>query len=247
MAEVVAAALVEILLRVGLSSRIASDLGIEFQAKIVRDVNRMLGIEQLRSTSMKPTTQGVVERQHRSLHALFAKCDMMKQSDWPEYLPKITLAHNMAVHASTGYTPYHLFHGRECVCPLDLLTEVPVENAPSDVHDYALNTAEQLRYAFDYVQKHANTRIERMKKAYDAHVRPKTFTAGQLVYYYYPRARKNKYHKWQSNYLGVYKILKVLNSTNCVVQRTPRSRAFVAHFDRLKEYHGEVPTVWKGH
>ena len=185
-AEVVAVALVEILLRVGLSSRIASDLGNEFQAKIICDVNKMLGIEQLRSTSMKPTTQACIERVHRSMHALFAKSDMFKQSEWPEFLPKITLAHNMAVHSSTCYTPYYLFHGREGICPLDLLTEIPADNVPTDVHDFALKLTEHLREAFSYIQKHANTRIERLKRAYDTHVRPKTFTVGQLVYYYYP-------------------------------------------------------------
>jgi transposase InsO family protein len=246
-AEVVAAALVDIMLRVGLPSRIASDLGNEFQAKIVCDVNRMLGIEQLRSTSMRPTTQASVERVHRTMHALFAKCEMLKVSEWPDYLPKITLAHNMAVHSSTSYTPYYLFHGREGICPLDLLTEVPAESVPADVHEYALTLAEQLRYAFNFVQEHANTRIERMKKAYDAHVRQKTFNLGQLVYYYYPRARKSKYHKWQLNYLGVYKIIKVLNSTNCIIQRTPKSKAFVAHFDKLKPYLGDIPAIWQGH
>ena len=246
-AEVVAAAIVEILLRVGLCSRLQSDLGLEFQAKILQDVNRMLGIHQLRGTSLKPTTQACVERVHRSMHAMFAKCAMEKQSDWPEVLPAITLAYNMAVHSSTKYTPYFLFHGREAVCPLDLLTPVPDETEPVDVHEYAVDLTERLRYAFDFVQKFAQTRMERMKKAYDTHVKPKTFVIGQLVYYYYPRKRQNKYNKWQSNYLGVYKIIKVLNSTNCIIQRTPRSQGFVTHFDKLRAYLGTTPVIWKGH
>jgi hypothetical protein len=173
---------------------------------------------------------------------------MFKDSEWVDYLPKITLAYNMCTHASTSYTPFYLFHGREGVCPLDLLTEIPVENEPDNVHEYALRQAEQLRYAFDYVQRHAQTRIQRMKKSYDAKVRPKVFSVGQLVYYFYPRVRKDKYHKWQANYLpGVYKVIRVLNSTNCILQRTPRSKAFVAHFDRLKHYLGETPSVWKDH
>lgn len=246
-AEVVAAAIVEILLRVGLCSRLQSDLGLEFQARILQDVNRMLGIHQLRGTSLKPTTQACVERVHRSMHAMFAKCAMEKQSDWPEVMPAITLAYNMAVHSSTKYTPYFLFHGREAVCPLDLLTPVPEETEPVDVHEYALDLTERLRYACDFVQKFAQTRMERMKKAYDTHVKPKTFHIGQLVYYYYPRRRQNKYNKWQSNYLGVYKIIQILNSTNCVIQRTPRSRGFVTHFDKLRAYLGSTPITWKGH
>jgi hypothetical protein len=173
---------------------------------------------------------------------------MLKDAHWVDFLPKITLAHNMAIHAATSYTPYYLFHGREAVCSLDLLTEIPVENPPEDIHEYALQQVEQLRYAFEYVQQHAQTRIVRMKKSYDARVRPKTFAVGELVYYFYPRVRKDKYHKWQANYLpGVYKIIKVLNGTNCILQRTPKSKAFVAHFDRLKHYPGAVPPVWQGH
>ena len=128
-----------------------------------------------------------------------------------------------------------------------LLTEIPTDNVPTDVHDFALKVTEHLREAFSYVQKHANTRIERLKRAYDTHVRPKTFTVGQLVYYYYPRKRRNKYHKWQFNYLGGYKIVKILNGTNYIIQRTPRSQAFVAHFDKLIAYLGDRPVVWRDH
>ena len=86
-----------------------------------------------------------------------------------------------------------------------------------------------------------------MKKSYDSKIKPKTFETGQFVYYYYPRHRNNRYHKWQFNYIGVFKVIKVINSTNCILQRTPRSKAFVAHFDKLKAYNGPTPTAWIGH
>jgi len=155
--------------------------------------------------------------------------------------------YNISVHSSTSYTPYYLFHGREGICPLDLLTPISDEQTPSDVHEYALQLAEGLRYAAELVRKVSKTCIERMKKAYDSRIKPETFETGQFVYYFYPRHRNNRYHKWQFNFLGVYKILKILNSTNCILQRTPRSKAFVAHFDKFKAYNGPRPSVWIGH
>jgi len=234
-------------MRTGLCRAIASDRGLEFQSKLVQDVNKLLGIEQLKSTSMKASTQGQIERVHRTMHAMFAKYATERQHDWVTVLPKITLAYNMAVHSSTSYTPFFLFHGREGIAPLDLVMPTPDETENGDTHNYALTLTEQLRFAFDFVQRFAHTRIERMKQAYDGHVKPKTFSEGQFVYYYYPRARANKYYKWQLNYLGVYKIIRVLNSTNCVLQRTPRGKAFIAHFDKLKHYYGDAPKVWTGH
>ena len=140
---------------------------------------------------------------------------------WPDTLAQITLLYNLSVHSSTSYTPYYLFHGREGICSLDLLTPVPDEQTPTDVHEYALQLKERLQYAAELVQKVSKTCIERMKKTYDSKIKPKTFEAGQFVYYYYPRHRSNRYHKWQFNYLSLYKIIKVLNSTNCIIQRTP--------------------------
>jgi len=245
--EVVAEAMVDIFMRVGLSSSWASDNGLEFQSKLMRDVNRILGIHQLRSTSERPSTQGCCERSHRTLHALFAKHVGEKQKWWPDTLAQITLMYNLSVHSATSYTPYFLFHGREGICSLDLITHIPDDQTPSDIHEYALQLTEKLRYAAELVQKVTKTRIERMKKSYDSKIKPKTFETGQFVYYYYPRHRNNRYHKWQFNYIGVFKVIKVINSTNCILQRTPRSKAFVAHFDKLKAYNGPTPTAWIGH
>jgi hypothetical protein len=245
--ETVAEAIVDVFMRAGLATRLASDLGQEFQSNLMQDVNRILGIHQIRSTSSKASTQGAIERVHRSMHALFAKHVGEKQNLWPDTLAQITLMYNLSVHSSTSYTPYYLFHGREGICSLDLLTPIPDDQTSSNIHEYALQLKERLCYAAELVQRVSKTRIERMKKAYDSRIKPKTFETGQFVYYYYPRHRNNRYHKWQFNYLGVYKIIKVLNSTNCIIQRAPRSKAFVAHFDKLKAYNGPTPTVWVGH
>ena len=234
--ETVADALVDIFMRTGLCRAISSDMGLEFQSKLVQDVNKLLGIEheQLKSTSMKASTQGQVERVHRTMHAMFAKYTTERQHDCVMALP-FGLQHG----GPFIYFLHSLLHfsrkGRYCSS-----RPTPDESENGGMHDYALNLTEQLRFAFDFVQRFAHTRI-------DAHVKPVVFSEGQFVYYYYPRARPNKYHKWQLNYLGVYKIIRVLNSTNCVLQRTPRGKAFIAHFDKLKHYHGNEPEVWKGH
>jgi len=245
-AETVVDALVnDIILKSSIPATIQSDLGQEFQAEIVRGAIRALGVDQLRSTSMHPSTQGAVERVHSTMHRMFAKLVNDKMSDWPDVLSKVVFAYNMARHSATSYSPHFLFFGRECNCALDLITRIPGENPPADIHEYACTLVETLHDAFDFVREHASNNIQRMKRYYDARVKPREFNVGDFVYYHYPRNFKGKFRKWQRFYSGPFKLVERVNATNSVIRRTPRSAPFLVHHDKLKLYVGETPQAWE--
>jgi len=246
-AETVVDALVnEVILKSSIPSAIQSDLGKEFQAEIVQGVIRVLGADQLRSTSMHPSTQGAVERVHSTMHRMFAKLVNDRMNDWPDVLSKIVFAYNMTQHSATSYSPHFLFYGRECNCALDLITRIPVEHSPTNIHDYALNLVETLHEAFDFVREHAGNNIQRMKRYYDAKVKPREFSVGDFVYYHYPRNFQGKFRKWQRFYVGPYRVMQRVNATNSIIRKTPRSAPFVVHHDKLKLYHGDTPRAWTG-
>ena len=125
-----------------------------------------MGVQQLRTTSMRPQSNSVCERSHAGLHSLLAKAVQNKQAMWPEHLPAVTLAYNTSIHSSTGFSPYYLFHGRQPICSLDLITESPEgeENRTTTAPEYVLRLSENLRAAFDLVQLTRKAQIDRMKK-----------------------------------------------------------------------------------
>ncbi|HSN24248.1 MAG TPA: RNase H-like domain-containing protein, partial [Methylomicrobium sp.] len=111
----------DVFCKVGCSRQLVSDLGKEFQNEVMQHLCRMLDINQLRTTSYKPSSNGRIERVHRSLNSLMAKLVSDTQRDWVRHLPACVMAYNVSKHESTSFSPYFLMHGREAICPLDLV------------------------------------------------------------------------------------------------------------------------------
>jgi hypothetical protein len=245
-AVTVAEALVrDVFCRIGFSNRILSDLGAEYQNSIFKHVCKLLGVEQLRTTSYKPSTNGRCERPHADLHRLIAKLVQDKQKNWPMYIQQVALAHNLARHEATQYSPYFLFHGREGKAELALLFETPAESVAADVDEYAQQLVERLQFAFHFVQQNTGRYVERQKRQYDATVKESRFQIGQYVFVYYPRIPPRKFRKWVPPYYGPARVMKVLNSVTYIVQKTPKSKPAIVHIDKLKPYYGPEPEVWK--
>ena len=50
-----------------------SDMGGEFQNDVMRNIADLLGIQLNRTTAYRPSSNGAVERVHRTINAIFAK------------------------------------------------------------------------------------------------------------------------------------------------------------------------------
>jgi len=85
----------------------------------------------------------------------------------------------------------------------------------------------------------------RRKRYYDIRVKDRDFQPGMWVWYYYPRRYPRKSPKWQKTYIGPYIIVSVLPPSNDVLQKSKKSSLFVAHFDKLKVFHGTAPADWQ--
>lgn len=222
-----------------------SDLGPEFQNSILQTLCKLLQVRQLRTTSYRPNSNGKIERIHRSLNSLMAKVVSETQRDWSQHLSSCAFAYNVSKHESTLHSPYFLMHGREALCPLDIVMETPARAFPSDVNDYAEELVQRLQLAFMAVGHHTKMVVDRMKRNYDANVKEKAFSKGQLVLYYYPRRYQGRAPKWSRFYTGPFMVESALNDVNFILKKTPRSKPIIAHIDKLRPYYGEIPTCWK--
>jgi hypothetical protein len=153
-------------------------------------------------------------------------------------------AYNVSRSEATGYTPYFLMFGRDAVCPLDLMLKAPSDEVNCSVDDFVTTLQQRFGQAFDTVLQQQKTRTERMKQAYDANVTLRRFSVNQFVWYYYPRTPVGRTPKWQRFYTGPYRVEKVLNDVNYVIRRSSRTKAIVAHADKLKLYYGPLPACW---
>ena len=246
-AEAVATALYEeVIVRTSVPSAILTDLGGEFTAEIMDRLYERLGITRLKTSGYRPQTDAKCERAHYSVHNMITKFIEQDYKHWPSYLSAVSLAYNSTVHTSTNYAPHELFYSFPPSCPLDVIVEAEREEEPVNSADqYALEATERLREAFRFMREYTGRQTERMKSNYDASIKPKQFEVGSFVLLFSPKKRRNVYTRWNIAWTGPFRVMKQVNPSNYIIQRSCRSNSFIVHGDRLREYHGEiVESTW---
>ena len=236
----------QVFARFGIPLQLLSDRGPEFEGALLKELCVALGIDKLRTTGYKPSTNGALERFHRTLNSMLAKVVADNHKDWDDRLQSVMAAYRASPHDSTGFTPNFVLLGRECRAPLDLLVGPPPAEAERwgsvDAFVYHQQNVKQQAYAA--VREHLGCAAERSKDRYDMRVRPVKFAAGDWVYLYCPRRRQGRNAKWTKYYSGPLLVTKVLGPVNYLVQKNSRSKAQVVHVDKLKKCEGPTPPSW---
>lgn len=80
----------------------------------------------------------------------------------------VIAAYNAVHHETIGYSPYHLMFGSEYQIPLDLTLNIPEEASPLNLGDSAAQLLERIQTAYEVVNQHLHTKMERMKRRCDA-------------------------------------------------------------------------------
>jgi len=109
---------------------------------------------------------------------------------------------------------------------------------------YVLELDEKLRYAYRAVRAHLGRAAKRAKRHYDLRVKCSRYEIGDWVSYYNPRHFRGREDKWSRTFLGPFLVMDVISPVNMKLQRSPSSRPFIAHYDRVKLWEGEVPKSW---
>jgi len=166
--------------RVSVPSAIVSDLGRELTGEVMERLCDRLGVTHLRTTAYHPQTDAKCESVHFSVHNMITKLVDEQHEKWPDLLGTVSLAYNCTIHTATGYNPHELFYSFSPSCPLDAQVDAPSENPVNNADAYALQAEDRLRDAFTYMRKVTGRQMERMKRYYDASVKPARFDEGNF-------------------------------------------------------------------
>ena len=239
-APVVARIIMEnIVAKFGTPLRIVSDQGSEFQSGLFTELCKRLQIDKVRTSPYQPSTNGCVERFHRTLNSMLAKVINQNQRDWDEHLSAVMMAYRASVHESTGFSPNFIVFGRETRAPLDVVFGTPIEDQDhsrqqATYDDFVEHQRDVYEDAFRLVRQHLGKAANQRKERYDVRVRQKQFHQGQWVYYFKPRRYQGKSPKWLNMYTGPYLIVKEIPPHNYVIQLSKKSAPQVVHGNKLK-------------
>jgi len=236
-AETIAKVLVEqVFTRFGVPLSILSGQGKEVDGRIMNEVCRLFGIEKLRTSPYKPSTNQV-ERFHRTLNSILAMSVSEHQKDWDDRLPFAMTAYRASRHESTGYSPNFLVLGREARLPRDIVYGSPDEEPAEDYDRFVERVRERTTTAFAGVRENLKRSAERNKRYYNLGIKSKCFEVG-------PRKLRGKQMKWKRQYEGPLLVIRTHSSVTAEIQKSAKTRTRVVHIDKLKEYVGKPPKSW---
>ena len=242
-AEVTAqAAINEFFARFGYPFEIFTDQGRNFESSLFKAVCELLKIHKARTTPYRPSANGQVERQNRSLMDAVRCFVDSSQENWDIHLPQLAGAMRSCVNRSTGYTPNRLMLGRETNQPTDLMFSMGAEKSYSGSDEYVVGLEKAIRRSHEIARTTLKSTQQKMKRDYDLRVLEKQYNEGDLVYVLDTAQIKGKSKKLSPPWKGPGLIIGKL--TAYVYKIKFRTVVFVTNHDRLKPCKDRKIPVW---
>ena len=114
--------------RFGLPSRLISDRGPQFSAKVFQELTRLIGVKSSMSTAYHPQTDGGTERMNQEVEAYLRAFCANHPETWSEYLPDIEFMHNQRAAQGRNASPFYLMMGYN---PRSIPSVIPRTLVPS--------------------------------------------------------------------------------------------------------------------
>jgi hypothetical protein len=227
-----------VVLPYGAPEKLLTDQGKEFMNEVMEEVNKLLGVKKINTSTYHPQTDGEVERFNRTLKEQLRAACGADQTDWDSHLPYIVSAYNATPHATTGDTPFYLMHGRDFMLPKDWSISAPATRRREMDTEDRRAMIRRLHAMQRRVGEGLQASAAKMKERYDKKVKVATVEEGQLVLLKNTR----KPEEGQGAQLlplweGPFRVEKQTGPvTFSLVHLSNNSRRELVHIDRIKPY-----------
>ena len=107
-------------MRFGVPKQLYHDQGKEFDNKLFKQLEKLLGVRGSHTTPYHPQGNGQVEQFNRTMLQMLRTFTDEQKQDWKQHLNKVTHAYNSTPSEATGFLPHFLLFGRQPCLPVDL-------------------------------------------------------------------------------------------------------------------------------
>lgn len=215
--------------RFGLPSRIISDRGPQFSAKVFQELTRLVGIKSSMSTAYHPQTDGGTERMNQEIEAYLRAFCTNHPETWADYLPDIEFMHNQRSAQGRNASPFYLMMGYN---PKAIPSVHPTTMVPAV--EERLGNLEKVRLEAMAAHELARQRMaERVTRGFTP------FKKGQKVWLEAKNLRFLKDHKKLTmKRQGPFEIMEVLGTLTYKLRLPAQWRIHpVFHASLLTPYH----------
>ena len=183
--ERVAEALVEMFSRVGIPDEMLTDCGSQFTAEVMKEVSRLLSLQQFTTTPYHPMCNGLVERFHATLKQMLRRMCAERPKDWDKYLPALLFAVREVPQESLGFSPFELLYGRNVRGPMAILRELWSDEVNDEqvlsTYQYVIELRERLEQTCKLARENLEKVQIKQKTYYDKRARSRKFDVGDKV------------------------------------------------------------------
>jgi len=130
---------------------------------------------------------------------------------------------------------------------VDVVYEKPDCKKIAEFYDGLIESIrDRMTVAYAEVREPLRKSAERNKRFYDLkirHTQPK-YQTGDWILYFNLRRIQGKQRKWIRQYAGPFLVTRVPSRLTVTIQRSPKTKFFTVHIDKVKLYTGVTPASW---
>ena len=216
--------------RYGCPMTFQSDNGKAFVGDLTKELMKRSHIAQAHSTTYHPQTNGLVERQNRTLVNMLRVYCSRYMTDWDKYLPQVVGAYNSTQHSTTGISPFMMLTSKERAMPLTFFYP-EYEGKRTSPQAYVKEAIRRQQEINELCRRNtAQAQMRHRKKYNEKILQAKPYEVGQYVWVFQnvipPKGTKKLLKKWR----GPFMITEVHQQGRFYRLSTGRA----AHYENLK-------------
>ena len=182
-----------------------SDNGTALVGELTKEFMRRSQVAQAHSTTYHPQTNGLVERQNRTLVSMLRVYCSRYMTDWGRYLPQVMGAYNSTQHSTTGVSPHMMLTGHEKSLPLTFFYP-EYEGKKTSPQVYVRDVIRRQQELNDLCRRNTQQAQARQRKRFDKKAAgAKAYSVGDYVWVFQnvipPKGTKKLLKKWRGPFM----------------------------------------------